>query len=44
MFKIIKYSKTQYSEINQDRIEFVKSKKIQYLEKVEDLKKIKEEI
>jgi len=44
LFKIVKYSKTQYSELNQDRIEFVKSKKIQYLEKVEDLKKIKEEI
>ena len=44
LYKIVKYSKTQYSEINKDRIEFVKSKKIQYLEKVEDLKKIKEEI
>ena len=44
LYKVVKYSKTQYSEINQDRISFVKSKKEEYLSKVEDLKKIKDEI
>ena len=44
LFKIIKYSKEQYLEINKDRIEFVKNKKEQYLEKIKDLEKIKEEI
>ena len=42
--KIVKYSKEQYLEINEDRISFVKSKKEQYLEKIKDLEKIKEEI
>ena len=31
LFKIIKYSKEQYLEINEDRIKFVSSKKEQYL-------------
>jgi len=44
LFKIIKYSKEQYLEINEDRITFVSSKKEQYLEKIKDLEKIKEEI
>ncbi|MDX3958805.1 dynamin family protein [Aliarcobacter skirrowii] len=44
LFKIIKYSKEQYLEINQDRIEFVKNRKNQYLEKIQDLEKIKSEI
>ncbi|WP_198304664.1 dynamin family protein [Arcobacter vandammei] len=44
LFKIIKYSKEQYLEINKDRIEFVKNKKEQYLEKIKDLEKIKEEV
>ena len=44
LFKIVKYSKEQYLEINEDRISFVKSKKEQYLEKIKDLEKIKEEI
>ena len=44
LFKIVKYSKEQYLEINEDRISFVKSKKEQYLEKIKDIEKIKEEI
>lgn len=44
LFKIIKYSKEQYLEINEDRIKFVTSKKEQYLDKIKDLEKIKEEI
>ena len=44
LFKIVKYSKEQYLEINEDRISFVKSKKEEYLEKIKDLEKIKEEI
>ena len=44
LYKVVKYSKTQYLEINEDRVKFVKSKKEEYLSKVEDLKKIKEEI
>lgn len=44
LFKIVKYSKEQYLEINEDRINFVKSGKEQYLEKIKDLEKIKEEI
>jgi len=44
LYKVVKYSKTQFTEINQDRILFIKSKKEEYLSKVEDLKKIQEEI
>jgi len=44
LYKVVKYSKTQYKEINKDRIEFVKSKKEEYISKVDDLKKIKDEI
>jgi predicted GTPase len=44
LYKVVKYSKTQYKEINQDRILFVKSKKEEYLSKVKDLRKIQEEI
>ena len=44
LFKIIKYSKEQYLDINKNRIEFVQSKKGDYLKKIEDLKKIQEEI
>ena len=44
LFKIVKYSKEQYLEINEDRINFVTSRKEQYLEKIKDLEKIKEEI
>ena len=44
LFKIVKYSKEQYLEINADRINFVTSKKEQYLEKIKDLEVIKEEI
>jgi predicted GTPase len=44
LFKISQYSKNQYIEINKDRIEFVESKKLEYLEKIEDIKAIKEEI
>lgn len=44
LFKVVKYSKQQYLEINEDRINFVKSKQAQYIKKIEDLEKIKEEI
>ncbi len=44
LFKIVKYSKEQYLEINADRIKFILSKKEQYLNKIEDLERIKEEI
>ncbi|MBU0924317.1 dynamin family protein [bacterium] len=44
LFKIVKYSKEQYLEINEDRMNFVTLKKEQYLEKIKDLEKIKEEI
>lgn len=44
LFKIIKYSKEQYLEINQSRIEFVLSKQSEYLSKIEDLKAIQESI
>lgn len=44
LFKIIKYSKEQYLEINQQRIEFVLSKQNEYLQKIEDLKAIQESI
>ncbi len=44
LFKIVKYSKEQYLEINEDRINFVKSKKEQYIQKIKDLEAIKEEI
>ena len=44
LFKIVKYSKEQYLEINEDRINFVKSRKEQYLQKIKDLEAIKEEI
>lgn len=44
LFKIIKYSKEQYLEINEDRIKFVTSKKEQYLGKIKDLENIKEGI
>ena len=44
LFKITKYSKEQYLDINNDRISFVESKKAEYLEKIKDLEKIKEEV
>lgn len=44
LFKIIKYSKEQYLEINKDRLNFVTNEKKQFLNKIEDLQKIKEEI
>lgn len=44
LFKIIKYSKEQYLEINQERIEFVESKKSLYLDKINDLEAIKKSI
>ena len=44
LFKIVKYSKEQYLEINEDRISFVTARKEQYLEKIKDLEIIKEEI
>jgi len=44
LFKIAKYSKEQYLDINEDRISFVKSKEAEYIQKIKDLEKIKEEI
>ncbi len=44
LFKIIKYSKGQYLEINEESINFVETKKLEYINKVADLQKIKEEI
>ena len=44
LFKITKYSKEQYLELNEDRIAFVNSKKAEYVEKIDDLRKIKGEI
>ncbi|MFA7092884.1 MAG: dynamin family protein [Arcobacteraceae bacterium] len=44
LFKVVKYSKEQYLEINQGRIEFVLSKQNEYLGKIEDLKTIQENI
>ncbi|MGA1933716.1 dynamin family protein [Arcobacter sp. YIC-464] len=44
LYKIVKYSKEQYLEINKDRIKFVREKENQYHEKINDLEKIKEEI
>ena len=44
LFKIIQYSKNQYLEINQGRIDFVNSKKEEYINKIEELSNIKSEI
>ena len=44
LFKITKYSKEQYLELNEDRINFVSSKKSEYIHKIQDLRIIKEEI
>ncbi|WP_320035021.1 dynamin family protein [Halarcobacter sp.] len=44
LFKIIQYSKKQYLDINKDRIEFVESKKLEYIKKIEDIKIIKNDI
>ncbi len=44
LFKIIQYSKNQYLDLNSDRIEFVESKKLQYIQKIEDIKSIKSKI
>ncbi|OCL83222.1 dynamin family protein [Arcobacter porcinus] len=44
LFKIIKYSKEQYVNINEDRIKFILGKKEQYLNKIEDLEIVKSEV
>jgi chloramphenicol O-acetyltransferase len=44
LFKIVHYSKNQYLEINNDRIEFIQSKKEQYIKKIKDIKDIKSEV
>mgnify|MGYP005985004483 CR=1 FL=1 len=44
LFKVVKYSKEQFVDINEDRIKFIKSKEAQYQEKIKDLEKIKEGI
>jgi GTP-binding protein EngB required for normal cell division len=44
LFKIIQYSKNQYLDINKDRINFVESRKEEYIKKIEDLENIKSEI
>ncbi|RXJ86318.1 dynamin family protein [Arcobacter sp. CECT 8985] len=44
LFKIIKYSKEQYLEINEDRIKFVESKKQNFKNKIDKLIEIKKSI
>jgi len=44
LFKIIKYSKEQYLDINESSILFVKNKKENYIEKISALEKIRDEI
>ncbi len=44
LFKIVKYSKEQYTQINKESIEFVEERKKDYLAKIIDVEKIKEEI
>ncbi len=44
LFKIVKYSKEQYLEINTNRIKFVESKKEVYLNKIKKLQEIKNSI
>ena len=44
LFKIVKYSKEQYIQINKESIEFVEERKKDYLVKIVDLDKIREEI
>jgi len=44
LFKIVKYSKEQYMQINKESIDFVEEKKEAYLEKIVDVEKIKENI
>jgi GTP-binding protein EngB required for normal cell division len=44
LFKIVKYSKEQYLQINEERIEFVLSKKDEYIAKIKELESIKQSI
>ncbi len=44
LFKIVKYSKEQYLQINQEGIQLVEDMKKDYINKIEDLEKIKEDI
>ena len=44
LYKIIKYSKEQYLEINEKSILFVKNKKENYIEKISALEKIRDDI
>ncbi len=44
LYKIIKYSKEQYLEINKDRIIFIEEKKEEYNKKILSLNEIKEDI
>jgi len=44
LFKIVHYSKNQYLEINNDRIEFIQSKKEQYIKKIKEIRDIKSEV
>jgi len=44
LYKITKFSKNQYLEINQNRIEFINKHKDIYISKIDDLVKIKEDI
>jgi hypothetical protein len=44
LFKIVKYSKEQYLQINEESINFVEDKKKDFLDKIEDIEKIKEDI
>jgi len=44
LFKVVKYSKEQYVQINKESMEFVEDKKKDYLDKIVDIEKIKEAI
>lgn len=44
LFKIIKYSKEQYLDINKGRVDFVEEKKVIYLDKMKDLESIRDSI
>mgnify|MGYP003588744438 CR=1 FL=1 len=44
LFKIVQYSKDQYLEINAGRINFINEKGSLYIEKINEIEKIKEEI
>jgi len=44
LFKVVKYSKEQYQQINEESINFVQETKKDYIQKIIDIEKIKEDI